>query len=320
MLDKLPRVTDPRLLVSTDTVDDAGVYLLNEETALVFTGDFFTPIVDDAADYGRIAAANSLSDVYAMGGVPLIALNLVGFPDGELPFSIMADILVGGQEKASEGGVLIVGGHSVSDRELKYGLAVVGTVHPDRVVRNSGAHPGDLVVLTKPIGTGVLSTALKYEKLPDDALRTMTSLAATLNRAASEAMVKAGASAATDVTGFGLTGHAFEMASGSRVTLEIDVERVPLIDGAYEVMRDGLAPGGLFSNHHYYSQFVALRSRADGYLIELLSDPQTSGGLLISIAEDRLDTFEAEYSKAGGQGHWVIGRVVEAGEKPLVLA
>ncbi len=192
MLDKLPPVTDPRLLVSTDTVDDAGVYLLNADTALVFTTDFFTPIVDDAADFGRISVANALSDVYAMGGTPLIALNLIGFPDGELPLSIMTEILVGGQEKAGEAGVLIIGGHSMSDRELKYGLAVVGTVHPDKIVRNSGARAGDLIILTKPIGTGVLSTALKYEKLADETLETMTSLMATLNRAAGEAMVAAG--------------------------------------------------------------------------------------------------------------------------------
>lgn len=320
MLDKLPRVADPRLLVSTDTVDDAGVYLMNADLALVFTADFFTPIVDDAADFGRIAAANALSDVYAMAGTPLIALNLVGFPDGELPFSIMTDILVGSQEKAQEAGVLIVGGHSVSDRELKYGLAVIGTVHPEKVVRNSGARPGDLLVLTKPIGTGVLSTALKHEQLADAGLERITSLMATLNRAASEAMVAAGATGATDVTGFGLTGHAVEMARGGGVTLEIEVEKVPLIEGALETMKGGLAPGGLFANSHYYRQFTRLTSRADGYAIELMSDPQTSGGLLIALPPDRLGAFEAAYAGAGGDGHWVIGKVVEAGEKPLVLA
>ena len=319
MLEKLPPVTDSRLLVSTDTVDDAGVYLLNGDTALVFTTDFFTPIVDDAADFGRISVANALSDVYAMGGTPLIAINLVGFPDGELPLSVMTEILVGGQEKAGEAGVLIIGGHSMSDRELKYGLAVVGTVHPDKIVRNSGARAGDLIILTKPIGTGVLSTALKHEKLADETLETMTSLMATLNRAAGVAMVAAGASGATDLTGFGLVGHAIEMARGSGVTIEIPVDGVPLIEGASETLRGGLAPGGLFTNHHYYRQFVSLRTRADGYSIELLSDPQTSGGLLIALAPDRLGEFEAAYASAGGDGHWVIGKAVEAGEKPLVL-
>jgi selenide,water dikinase len=319
VLEKLPAVTDPRLIVSTDTVDDAGVYRMSDETALVFTADYFTPIVDDAADFGRISVANALSDVYAMGGVPLIALNLIGFPDGELPLSIMTDVLLGGQEKAAEAGVLIVGGHSVSDRELKYGLAVVGTVHPDKVVKNSGARPGDAIVLTKPIGTGVLSTALKHEKLDGATLEQITSLMATLNRPAAQAMVAAGASGATDLTGFGLTGHLIEMARGSGVTIEVPVEGVPLIEGASETLRSGLAPGGLFTNHHYYRQFVSLRTRADGYSIELLSDPQTSGGLLIALAPDRLGEFERAYADAGGAGHWVIGGVVEAGEKPLVL-
>jgi len=319
VLEKLPAVTDPRLLVSTDTVDDAGVYLLNEETALVFTADYFTPIVDDATDFGRITVANALSDVYAMGGVPLLALNLVGFPDGELPLSIMTEILLGGQEKAAEAGVLIVGGHSVSDRELKYGLAVIGTVHPDKVVRNSGARPGDLIVLTKPIGTGVLSTALKYEKLKKETLEEITAMMATLNRAAAEAMVAAGASGATDLTGFGLVGHLVEMARGSGVTIEVPVADVPLIEGASETLRGGLAPGGLFTNHQYYRQFVSLKTRADGYSIELLSDPQTSGGLLIALSPDRLGAFEGAYASAGGDGHWVIGKVVEAGEKPLIL-
>jgi selenide,water dikinase len=319
VLSKLKPVTDPRLIVSTDTVDDAGVYRLTDDTALVFTADYFTPIVDDAADFGRISVANALSDVYAMGGTPLIALNLIGFPDGELPLDVMTDILAGGQEKAEEAGVLIVGGHSVSDREIKYGLAVVGTVHPDRVVRNSGARAGDAIVLTKPIGTGVLATALKHEKLPDEGLETITALMTTLNRAAAEAMVAAGASGATDLTGFGLVGHLIEMARGSGVTIEIPVAGVPLIDGALDTLRGGLAPGGLFTNHHYYRQFVSLRTRADGYSIELLSDPQTSGGLLIALPPDRLGAFETAYGAAGGAGHWVIGRVIEAGEKPLVL-
>jgi selenide,water dikinase len=320
VLSKLEPMTDPRLIVSTDTVDDAGVYLLNDDLALVFTADYFTPIVDDPGDFGRISVANALSDVYAMGGTPLIALNLIGFPDGELPLEVMTAILKGAQEKAAKARVLIVGGHSVSDRELKFGLAVVGTVRPDEVVRNSGARPGDAIVLTKPIGTGVLATALKYEKLTGEALETITTLMKTLNRAAGEAMVAAGASAATDVTGFGLTGHAIEMARGSGVTIELCVDDVPLIEGALDTLKGGLAPGGLFTNHHYYRQFIALKSRADGYSIELLSDPQTSGGLLIALAPDRLGAFEAAYAAAGGDGHRVIGRVIEAGERPLVLA
>ena len=236
MLDKLPPLVDPRVLVSSGTVDDAGVYLLNDTTALVFTLDFFTPVVDDARDYGRIAAANSLSDVYAMGGTPIMALNIVCFPDGDLPMSVMTDILLGGNEKVTEAGALVLGGHSVSDRELKFGLAVVGTIDPSRVVSNAGAVPGDVLLLTKPIGTGVLATALKEEELGSEGLAEMTECMATLNRPASEAMVEAGATAATDVTGFGLVGHATELADGSGVTVELRPSDVPLLSGAFETV------------------------------------------------------------------------------------
>jgi selenide,water dikinase len=210
-------------------VDDAGVYRLDERTALVFTIDFFTPIVDDARDFGRIAAANALSDIYAMGARPLIGVNVACFPEGDLPPDVLAEILLGGREKMDEAGAVVIGGHSVSDRELKYGLAVIGLVDPERVVANAGAEEGDLLVMTKPIGTGVMTTALKNEALGADALRRVTAVMTGLNRAAAEAMVEAGAHAATDVTGFGLVGHATAMANASGVTLEIAVPDVPLI-------------------------------------------------------------------------------------------
>lgn len=244
----------------------------------MLTNDFFTPIVDDPFDFGRIAAANAVSDVYAMGGTPLVALNIACFPDEDLPSSVLADILLGGREKMEEAGVAIVGGHTVTDKELKYGLAITGLVDPGRVVTNSGATVGDLVVLTKPIGTGVLTTALKSEALDDEGLERVTEIMTRLNRAASVAMVEAGASAATDVTGFGLVGHAVGMGDASGVTLEIDVAKVPLIEGALQTVRAGYRPGGLFANQQYYRQFVHLKSRADAHTLELMSDPQTSGG------------------------------------------
>ncbi|MBN2565451.1 MAG: selenide, water dikinase SelD [Candidatus Eisenbacteria bacterium] len=314
----LPPVSDPRVLVSSDTVDDAGVYLMEDGTALVFTVDFFTPVVDDPRDYGRIAAANSLSDVYAMGGSPMIALNIMCFSDGDLPSTVMAEILLGSQEKAAEAGVLVLGGHSVSDRELKFGLAVVGRVAPDKIVSNAGARPGDRLVLTKPVGLGVLSTALKEGKLGPDGTAAITAIMASLNRSASEAMVESSASAATDVTGFGLIGHAVEMANASGVTLEVSVEDVPIIDGALEALGEGLAPGGLFSNHHYYGRFADEGDRAGQLKVELLYDPQTSGGLLVAMHPGRLDRFLETLRERGVDG-WVVGRVVDRADRSIAL-
>ena len=305
-------------MISSGTVDDAGVYRLSDDTALVVTLDFFTPIVDDARDYGRIAAANSLSDVYAMGGTPLVALNIVCFPDGELPLSVMTEMLLGSDEKVTEAGALVLGGHSVSDRELKFGLAVVGTVNPNRIVSNANARVGDVLVLTKPVGVGVLATALKEGELSPEGSAIITELMVTLNRAASEAMLEAGVTAATDVTGFGLVGHASELADASGVTLEIAVLDVPLVEGALSIIEKGLAPGGLFSNQHYYSAFVESRTRADGRMVELMYDPQTSGGLLITIPESSLGAFDDALSARGGES-WVIGRVVERGDRAVVL-
>lgn len=319
MLERLPPTTDPRVLVSNDTVDDAGVYRLDERTAIVVTTDYFPPIVDDPADFGRIAAANAVSDVYAMGAKPLVAVNIACFPDDKLPVSVLVDILLGAREKMDEAGVAIIGGHTVSDDELKYGLAVTGIVDVDRIVTNAAAREGDALVLTKPLGTGVMTTALKNEALDEEALARLTGIMAELNRAASAAMLDAGASAATDVTGFGLVGHAVAMAEASGVTLEIDVDRVPLIDGAEETIRAGFRPDGLLSNQHFYRRFVRLTSRADGHTLDLMHDPQTSGGLLISMPEERLEAFAAALGRERGRGHWVVGRVAPRGERAVVL-
>lgn len=318
MLERLPPIRDPRVLVSEGTVDDAGVYLLNDRTALVFTVDFFTPVVDDPRDFGRISAANALSDIYAMGAKPLIALNVLCFPDGELPPDVMAEILLGGEDTMAEAGVSIVGGHSVSDRELKYGLAVVGTVDPASVVTNAGARPGQTLVLTKPLGTGILATALKLEKLSPDRLTEATAVMRRLNRAASEAMVEAGATAATDITGFGFAGHAVSMARASRVTFDVDLSRVPVMPGVRDLLDGGVWPGGLTTNREYYGRSVAC---APGAVVgsDVLYDPQTSGGLLIAVPDDGIDRLRDGLARRGSQDLWIVGRTVPEGPSPLVI-
>lgn len=315
----LPPLSDPRVLVGTGTADDAGVYLLEKDRALVMSTDVFTPIVDDARDFGRIAAANAMSDIYAMGARPLAALNIMCFPDGELPFELMAEIILGGRETLLEAGAVPMGGHTVSDRELKYGLAVIGEVDPKSIMRNDAARVGDALVLTKPIGTGVLTTALKNGALDDEGLRRVTDVMMILNRDAAEAMLEVGADAATDITGFGLGGHAAEMAEGSRVTIEIDVEKVPLIQGALDAASDGHVPGGLYTNQHYVRRRAALVSRADGHTLSLIYDPQTSGGLLIAMAPKVVEAFDRIMREHGHTAQRVIGRVIDAEEKPLRL-
>lgn len=306
------------MLVSSDTADDAGVYLMKDGSAIVFTVDFFTPVVDDPRDYGRIAASNSLSDVYAMGGTPLVALNIMCFPDGELPPWVMGEILLGAREKSAEAGVVVLGGHSVSDRELKFGLAVVGRVEPDGIVTNAAAAPGDRLVLTKPLGIGVLSTALKEGKLGEEATRGITDIMSTLNRDASQAMVETGVSAATDITGFGLIGHAVEMADASGVTLRVRLDDVPLIDGAADALESGLAPGGLFSNRHYYGRFVDEGSRSRDHRTDLVYDPQTSGGLLIAVSPGRVDQLVGALADRGANS-WIVGEVADRGEHAVNL-
>ncbi len=305
------------MLVSTSTADDAGVYRLDAETALVLTLDFFTPVVDDPRDFGRVAAANSISDVYAMGAEPLVALNIVCFPDGELPNSVLGAILAGAQEKALEAGVLTIGGHSVSDQELKFGLAVVGRVHPDRVLTNAGAREGDALVLTKPLGSGVISTGIKYERVSPDGVSALTEVMASLNADASRALVAAGAHAVTDVTGFGLVGHALEMAEGSGVSIVIDASALPLLDGARELCADGIAPGGLGTNRHFYAPRVSVVTE-DAVAAELAFDPQTSGGLLSALPEEALPVFEREMSERGARW-WRIGSVEATSAVPLTL-
>jgi selenide,water dikinase len=290
-MSKLPGLSDPNVLVGHAGSDDAGVYRVSDDLALVLTVDYFTPIVDDPYDFGRVAATNALSDVYAMGGRPLAALNIAGFPEGLVPADALGEILRGGADQAAKAGVPVLGGHTVNDPEVKYGLAVVGQVHPDRIVTNSTARPGDRLVLTKPLGTGTLSTALKNGLLDDAGVARIVEVMTTLNDAASEAMLAHGVHACTDITGFGLAGHAGEMAAASGVTIEIDTAAVPVIEGALEAAAAGQRPGGANKNRTFLEDAMRIDGDIDESLLYLMFDPQTAGPLLIAVPEDRANAL-----------------------------
>jgi selenide,water dikinase len=275
--------------VGTDTYDDAGVYRLSDELALVQTVDFFTPIVDDPYDYGQIAAANALSDVYAMGGTPRTALALVCWPPSGLEPEILGEILAGGAEKALEAGCPIIGGHSVQDEELKYGLAVTGTAHPERILTNARARPGDVLVLTKPLGTGVLTTALKRGAIEADELAPAVRSMKALNGPAAREALRCGVRSATDVTGFGLAGHAAQLADASGATLEIEAAALPLFPAALRLAEAGHIPGGGEANRAFYGPCVEVRGAPPEALLRLFFDPQTSGGLLLAVPDGRVD-------------------------------
>ena len=303
-------ISHPDLLVGTETGDDAAVYRLNDHIALIMTVDFFPPITDDPFQYGEIAAANSLSDVYAMGGTPLLAMNIVGFPV-TLDKDILGEVLRGGYSKAAEAECLIVGGHTVDDPEPKYGLSVVGTVEPGKQISNAAAQPGDVLVLTKPLGTGIITTAGKQGICPPQVLQGAVTTMSTLNRDGAKAMVKVGVHSATDVTGFGLMGHLQSMVRGSRVGAEIQLGKVPVLPGVWELLEQGVAPGGTHRN----LQSVAGSAQWHPDLSEqeqlLLCDAQTSGGLLIAVAADKQDELLAELKSTGVAGAVVVGRVTE---------
>jgi selenide, water dikinase len=281
----LPPVTDPNLLVGTETSDDAAVYKLTDELALVLTVDYFTPIVDDPYAFGQIAAANSLSDVYAMGARPLAMLSIVGFPRDRLPLGILGEILKGGAEKGREAGVSVVGGHSIDDAEPKVGYAVAGLVHPARVWRNVGARPGDALVLTKPLGTGIISTAIKQAKAPPAAVEAAIRTMATLNRAAAEATATVPVHAVTDVTGFGLLGHLRGMTAGSGVGARLQASRIPLLPDVRALAEAGLVPGGTKRNLQAVAGIVRWDAAIAEPLRAVIGDAQTSGGLLIATPD-----------------------------------
>jgi selenide, water dikinase len=296
---------DPALLVGTATGDDAAVYKLDDRTALVFTTDFFTPIVDDAYDWGRVAAANALSDVYAMGGRPILCLNLVGWPVEQLPLAMLARVLDGGQTVARDAGALVAGGHTIDDREPHYGMAIVGLADPERIVTNAGARDGDVLVLTKPLGVGATTTAIKRDLATPDAIERVVALMTHLNRGASEAMLAAGVVAATDVTGFGLLGHLHKMLAASGTSAEVWADRVPILDGAREYVRAGAVAGGTRRNMAFVDPWVEAAAGVGEDDSILLADAQTSGGLLIACPPDRLEELHRGLAERGETGHEV---------------
>lgn len=308
-LSNSPATTHPDLLVGIGTADDAGVYRLSPDVALVQTVDYFTPIVDDAADWGRIAAANALSDVYAMGGTPLTALSIVGWPRESLSMDLLGDVLEGGAEKLEEAQVTLLGGHSIDDKEPKYGLAVTGMVHPDHIVTNAAGKPGDRLVLTKPIGTGVVTTAIKREMADAELAARVVEIMTTLNRGAAAAMRRIGVAAATDVTGYGLLGHLGEMLRASGVSAVVESERVPVIEGVRELIDAGAVPGGTRRNLAAIERFARFNSLDESTQL-LLADAQTSGGLLIAVDAPLTAALLQALEEEGVEGH-EIGELVE---------
>ena len=318
MLGKLPKFHNDNLLVGIETSDDAAIYKVTEDIALIQTVDFFTPIVDDPYTFGQIAAANSLSDVYAMGGEPKIALNIVGFPNCLDP-AVLGEILAGGADKVKEAGAVLVGGHSVQDDEPKYGLCVSGFVHTKKIFKNYGCRPGDILILTKQIGTGIVNTAIKAEMASEAAVKEAVTVMASLNKKAKEVVEKYDVSACTDITGFGLLGHCVEMASASEVTFELHVEDIAYLEEAISYAQMGLIPAGAYKNRGYSIDQVDCGTVAEHY-VDLLYDPQTSGGLLVSVSPEQAEEMIKDFAEKGMDTKIsIIGKVLEKGEKLIHL-
>jgi len=312
-----PSHQHPELLVGLEVSDDAAVYKINDEVAVIQTLDYFPPVVDDPYDYGAIAAANAMSDVYAMGGQVALALNISCFP-ANLPLDIASEILRGGAEKVAEAGAVLAGGHTIEDKEPKYGLAVMGLIHPDQVLTKAGARPGDALVLTKPLGVGIVTTALKREVAePEHVARAVESMK-RLNGQAAQLSQQVGVNACTDVTGFSLLGHGYEMAQKSGVQLRIHLDRLPFLPGAVQYAQEWLFPGGAHNNKNFYERHVRWEAGIPEEMQVLLFTPETSGGLLIALPSRRLEALKARFTQAG-QPYWVIGKVV-GGQGIRVLA
>jgi selenide,water dikinase len=320
-LRNLPRVADPNVLVGTETHDDAGVYKLTDELALVQTIDFFPPVVNDPFVYGQIAAANALSDIYAMGGTPKTALNLVGYPDDKDPnLEWLGDILKGGAERCTAAGAVIIGGHTVRDAEIKFGYAVTGLVHPQKILTNASARPGDKLVLTKALGTGFVTTAHKANDCPEETYAAAVAGMVQLNDVGQQAMVEVGVHSATDVTGFGLAGHAFEMAEGSGVTIVLELARLPLLPGAEKLAaHKHFRTRASKTNAEYVAPGLRLEGKPDPVRLEFFYDAQTSGGLLISVPAERAETLVDNVRKRGAQPACIIGEVLPRQDVALVL-
>jgi len=315
----LPQVDDPNVLVDFVTSDDAAVYRQPDGSLLIATLDFFTPIVNNPHDFGAIAAANALSDVYAMGADPLFALNIIGFPKNLLPLEVLGEILKGGSEKAGEAGIFVLGGHSIDDKEPKYGMVIVGRLsNESELLRNSGAQSGDALVLTKPLGTGILNTAFKHRTRDENDFQEVIAQMKTLNRDAASLAKRHHAHAVTDVTGYGLVGHLTEMLGDSEITAELDFNALPVFEGILELIADGEVPGGTHRNLASVREQVDFGSLTDEQKL-LTTDAQTSGGLLISLAEENAAMFVREMHKAGHTATAIIGRIQNAGSHPVIF-
>jgi selenide, water dikinase len=310
ILHHLPKFDHPDVIVGTETNDDAGVFRLRPDLAIVNTVDFFTPIVDDPFIFGQVAATNAISDIYAMGAEPRTALNIVGFPRGTMPIEILGEILRGGSEKAHEAGVVVIGGHSIIDEEVKYGMAVTGEIHPDRVIRNVGVRAGDALVLTKALGTGIITTALKQRKAGQDSVDAAIASMTTLNGTASRIMRGFEVHACSDVTGFALLGHAQEMAAGTDVTIVLNSAALPLLPGAAELAEEGHLTGGCRRNRAYLHDKVSVDESVRPGLVEIGFDPQTSGGLLIAVPATRAPKLVAELHNSGVMAATIVGHAV----------
>ena len=308
ILHNLPTFHHPDVIVGTETNDDAGVFRLRPDLAIVNTVDFFTPIVDDPFIFGQIAATNAISDIYAMGAEPRTALNIVGFPRGTLDIEVLGEILRGGGEKAREAGVVVIGGHSIIDEEVKYGMAVTGEIHPDRVIRNVGVQPGDALVLTKPLGTGIITTALKQRRVMQESIDAAVKSMTTLNAAASGIMRNFAVHACSDVTGFALLGHAQEMTAGGEVTIVLESTSLPLLPGAVDLAEEGHLTGGCRRNRAYLQDKVIVDPSVRPGLVEIGFDPQTSGGLLIALPQSDAPRLVAELHASGVTAATIIGK------------
>lgn len=319
LLTGIPLPVDPKILVDISTHDDAGVYKLSEDLALVFTTDFFPPLVSDGYEFGQIAATNSISDIYAMGGMPLIALNIMMFPSSGIPMEVYTAILRGGHDKAQEAGVSIIGGHSIDDYPPKYGMAVIGTVHPEKVVTNTGASAGDVLILTKPLGTGIILAAARLGMASDAQLAKAKEVMKHLNMEGSRLMQKHNIKGATDITGFGLSGHALKMAKGSDVTIVLNMRNVTLIDRVYDLAEGGCIPGAAFRNLDYIERECSFSAGLDYSLKMVACDAQTSGGLLISVKEEDAGSLIEDLHSSGHPEASVVGRVQKKGSLPLVI-
>ena len=309
---------DPNLIVGFDTADDAGVYRLRDDLALVQTLDFFTPIVDDPYDYGRIAALNSINDVWAMAGTPITAMAITCFPKKGVDPAILSEIMRGGLETINQYGVTLVGGHSVDNEQIMFGYSVTGVIDPNKIATNSGSQPGDVIILTKPIGTGVISTGIKKAQASDAVVATSVETMLTPGKYAAEAMREFGVKGATDVTGFALLGHAWEMACASKVTIQIDAGSVPLLDGALELASKGMLTSGDRTNREYIGANIAIADSVDQNLVKLFFDPQTAGGMLISIPENNAESILANLKKHYSKAQ-IIGRAYPPGSHSLVI-